>query len=209
MEQEMNNVGTIMPFLSGSIIDLATLDLSQLTITDVALGLSREPRYYCQTRKGSYVVGQHSCFAYWLFLQDCIKKGDMQRLLKYGKAILLHDGTECITGDIPKQVKVWLGKWYDEKELELTKAFDKQFNVDTTSDDNHRVVKEYDTLALAYELLFFTFRTEDRKDLPKIVDAVDDEFSEIWTPEKAQDRFLDYYAKIIRFENKHLSVKLH
>lgn len=205
----MNNVGMIMPFLSGSVIDLSTLDLSQLTINDVALGLSREPRYYGQTRLGSYVVGQHSCFAYWLLLQDCIKKADMQRLLKYGKAVLLHDGTECITGDIPKQVKNWLGKWYEDKERELTIAFDKQFNVDTTSDDVHRVVKYYDELALAYELLFFTYRTENRNDLPQITVAVDDEFSQIWTQEKVQDRFLDYYAKIIRFENKHLSVKLH
>lgn len=206
MEQSVNNVGTKMTFLSGNIIDLSTMDLSQLTIHDIALGLSREPRYYGQTRLGSYVVAQHQCFAYWLFVQDCSKRGDTERLLKYGKAVLWHDATESITGDIPKQVKIWLGDFYKEKELELTKEVDKIIKIDTLEENAHRVIKEFDDLALAYELLFFTYNTENRTDLPKIAYQVDDQFSKIWTPEEAKDRLLDYHAKITRYENQRLSI---
>lgn len=185
-------------FLSGHIATLQPeIDLSQVDIFDIALGLSRESRFFGQTRKGAYPVTQHSCLCYLLFAFDAMKSRNFERIRTYGKPVLLHDGPEAIIKDIPTQVKKWLGISFEAKEDELTAAYNKQFNI-PSSEDITRVVKEYDHKALVIEKQLFTFikiKPEDEQIL-QYIPSLPPEFTKIMTPEESMDRFLSFYRDV-------------
>lgn len=185
--------------LSGGTIKLMPeIDLSQLKISDVALGLSREGRFFNQTRGGTYVVAQHSCLAYILFVFDCVKQQNFDRIQEYGKEVLMHDGPEFVFKDIPTQVKQFLGDAFYAKEDEFTGHFNKHF--DLKSDENTmRVIKEYDRKALILEKHFFTYiklPKEDQGTVMEYAKAIPPEFLKVMSSEEAMDKFLSYYRDV-------------
>lgn len=67
------------------------------TLLDIALGLSRQPRFAGQCRRW-WTVLDHSLFAAELAARD----GESDRTVL---AVLLHDAHEALTGDIPTSLK--------------------------------------------------------------------------------------------------------
>lgn len=195
---ELNTgIGLKMPFLSGNVVDLADLStINNLTVEDIALSLARENRFMGQTRKGPYSVGQHACLVYDLYnIHPFYGSFDPPNGKSVGKECLHHDDPEAITGDIPSQVKRWLGTFYYVKEGELHNIFNKKFglksDVESLAD-----VKYFDSLALHYELEFFTHRYQSRSDLPKKMIKIEDKYSRIWSESETIDAYLERHYRL-------------
>lgn len=88
---------------SGFCVDLMAPDFTALTLTDLATGLSRLPRFNGATRGRPYSVAQHS-----ILVAD-ILKGQRHNLHTL-RAGLLHDAHEAVMGDIATPVKAALGR---------------------------------------------------------------------------------------------------
>ena len=89
---------------SGYCVDLLVPDLSGLTLTDIATGLSRIPRFVGATRGAHpYTVAQHCCL-----VADILAA--RHHTLAMQKAGLLHDAHEALCGDIISPVKAALGR---------------------------------------------------------------------------------------------------
>jgi hypothetical protein len=88
---------------------------NQIDITDVAISLSRLPRFCGHTSK-PYFVGQHCCIACDL-APDNLKR-----------AVLMHDMAESVTNDIPAPLKVCLPQ-FKEVENRVERMLAKKFRV--------------------------------------------------------------------------------
>ena len=177
-------VGTKLTFLSNRWIDLNDLStISNLTIEDIALGLSRTNRFYGQTIK-PYSVAQHAVLA----TNEYLYSGNLRNI---AREILHHDDPECITGDIPKQVKIWLGESYYEKERLLHEAFNKYWDL-KSDEQTLKWVKYYDEKILSGELKHLTYIQESRNDLPQYIGK------EIipWKPQKAYREYLKLHYEL-------------
>lgn len=192
---EQNQIGMKINLLSGTVIDLENIDLSKLTINDIALGLCREPRYVGQTRKGPLTVGQHILLGLGLFKTECIHNRDFKKYIDYGLEFHLHDAPEMISGDVPTQVKRWIGQaWYDKENI-LHQKFNERFNL--KSDENTlRIIKHYDLMALAFELKYFTYNCEKRDDLPQIKYDMPDIFKTIMDEKECYDLFIKEFYEL-------------
>ena len=134
--------------LSGAVIDLLEPDYSGVTIKDIALGLSRESRFNGQTIGGFYSVGLH-CIIGSIIAPDHIKY-----------AFLMHDASEAVLKDIPRDLKRLLPE-YQRIEALHDAAIAKAFNVPTEFRDE---VKHIDMVMADAEL--FVFRGWAYNDLP-------------------------------------------
>lgn len=129
---------------SGAVVDLAAAepDLSALTLDDIALSLSRLPRFLGHTRTVlPYSVAQHSCLVMSL-LDD--PSPELTR------AALLHDAHEALMGDIPTPVKNALRGHVTALEAKLQRAVFRRFRVSVNL-IGHHAVDWADQQALATE----------------------------------------------------------
>lgn len=76
---------------------LLTSEGGHPSLTDIAVGLSRQPRFGGQTREWWSVL-DHS-----LFCDELVKSQESTRELRL--AVLLHDAHEALTGDVPTPFK--------------------------------------------------------------------------------------------------------
>lgn len=89
---------------SGFCVDLLAPDLRDLTLTDIATGLSRIARFVGATKGAHpYTVAQHSCL-----VADILEQRRETHAMQ--KAGLLHDAHEALMGDIISPVKAALGR---------------------------------------------------------------------------------------------------
>jgi hypothetical protein len=114
------------------------------TLLDIALGLSRQPRFGGQARRWWSVL-DHSLYAAELAARD-------NRSHRTILAVLLHDGHEALTGDVPTVLKTpdmrEMQRWMDGL---LADAY---FPGGRERFDSKRVdVKQYDMRALVAEAL--------------------------------------------------------
>lgn len=109
---------------SGFCLDLMAPDLSGLTLTDLATGLSRIPRFTGATLgEHPYSVAQHS----WLVATIM---GERQHTRTLQAAGLLHDAHEALMGDITSPVKAALGGHVvQELEARLQAALARRFGL--------------------------------------------------------------------------------
>jgi hypothetical protein len=113
-------------------------------IIDIALGLSRMPRFGGQTRRWWSVL-LHSIVCCELAIAKTGGK-DRRRIM----LALLHDAHEAITADVPaffkpKELKMW--------QAEIDERFFKSLNLWPLSEDDETFIKEIDDEALRAEAL--------------------------------------------------------
>lgn len=120
----MNNKTDVMKETSGwmqtasnTVVSFSNPDPEAFDINDIALGLSRQPRYSGQ---GAffYSVAQHSIYAATL-------ASDEAKIYA-----LLHDAPEAYTGDIPAPLKEMLGQKIFRIESKLECAIYKGLGID-------------------------------------------------------------------------------
>ena len=136
----MNKV-MITSFL-GKEINLIDIDSSQITLEDIAHGLSYLCRYSGQCRH-FYSVGQHSI--------NCLKVSDVfgydEKLKIY---TLLHDASEAYICDIPSPLKRLLPE-YKKYEISLQDAIYERFNLEKITPTDKRLVKQVDNIMFSKE----------------------------------------------------------
>jgi 5'-deoxynucleotidase YfbR-like HD superfamily hydrolase len=113
----------IVPFVptrSGKRVDLRNPDPASIDIEDIAVALSRIPRFNGHTRHFySYSVAQHS-----VIVADMLDWDRETRLRG-----LLHDAHEAYIGDIVTPVKSWLGGRLDPLARELDRTIAHAFDL--------------------------------------------------------------------------------
>lgn len=100
---------------SGRVLDLLNPQPNQISLHDIALGLSRESRFNGQTSR-FYCVAQHSYLAAELVPEP------------FKLEALLHDATEAYIKDIPRPLKTLLND-YQEVERRLDLAIREHFGL--------------------------------------------------------------------------------
>lgn len=92
---------------SGQLVDTGSRGSGIPLLSDIALGLSRLPRFAGQTDR-LYTVLDHSLAAHALAFNECVFEDHGQVDRRWGHQLqllaLLHDWHECLTGDIPKPI---------------------------------------------------------------------------------------------------------
>jgi len=109
------------------------------TVMDVAISLAREGRY-CGAGMRFWPVGLHT-------LAVCDLLPDRLKLHGW-----MHDASECITGDIPKPVKVRFPEVIEQLEEELTRMIYAAWGLPYPSESEQREVKEVDRMVLRGEV---------------------------------------------------------
>jgi len=125
---------------SGQKIDLTNPDFSRIVLDDIAIPLSRIPRFNGHTNY-SWTVAEHSM----LVAELCSFDKDCQKLA------LVHDAHEAFIGDITRPVKQVLGKKFKDFENKIQFALLKRLGIEDYLDKTMKTVKHYDDMALAME----------------------------------------------------------
>jgi len=125
---------------SGKYLDLINPQPDQITLEDIARGLSHICRFGGQVER-FYSVAEHSYHCAYLALTD--GRGPSVAL-----ACLMHDAAEAFVGDIVKPLKVML-RGYDEVEKAVERAIARKWGIDF--DVAAGVVKEIDRSMLIAE----------------------------------------------------------
>lgn len=123
---------------TGKPLDLIDPKPEQVDILDIALGLSRIPRWNGQTSR-FYSVAEHSIAAAALLRQE---DGPLFALIG-----LLHDASEAYLGDVPKPLKRILPE-YEEVESRLMSVVFKKYGLPASLPPK---VEEVDARLLATE----------------------------------------------------------
>jgi hypothetical protein len=121
---------------SGRILDLAVPDPRSVDIADIALALSRIPRFCGHT---NYSVAQHS-----VHVCRMVERGAPALAL----AALMHDAHEAYVGDVSTPVKIAVGPAWAAVEARIAQAVRAAFGITDLGAD---YVKHYDLVALATE----------------------------------------------------------
>lgn len=135
---------------SGVEIDLQSLDLSQVTLKDIAVALARINRFNGATTRPLSVL-EHSVFGTKLVLAST---GDKE----LAKSFFAHDWHEFITGDITRpfakfmKIETALNEYKKKIDAALAKKFGIEFNYSF----NHKI----DYMVLNYEIKYFTKFTD-------------------------------------------------
>lgn len=133
-------------------IDLRDPDPARIRLDDIALVLSRLPRFggAAKAEAGSYSVLDHSVFCHNIAL-TAGAGADLRC------AVLMHDAHEYLTGDMPTPVKRILPD-YRAFESRCADAVAKRFGL---SGRHHRAVKAIDAAALDTEKRLFLAAPDD------------------------------------------------
>ena len=130
-------VGPTILLRSGSYFDFEVPEESEITITDIAQGLSQICRFTGQCHT-FYSVAEHSVL--------CSRRVPAEHAF----AALMHDAAESVMGDVSRPLKSLLPD-YKKIELRVERAILGKFGL---SADMHPAVKQADMEMLAYEMHF-------------------------------------------------------
>lgn len=144
--------GATIRTVSGLYVDLLNPDPATITISDIAMALSRICRYGGHVPE-FYSVADHSIYCVKMAVHDGVVDKSLLR------TILLHDAAEAYLGDIVKPLKNLL-PGYAELERGFERVIEQKFAVDFAA---HREQWQfYDRTALKTEKV--TFFPEDTQD---------------------------------------------
>jgi hypothetical protein len=121
---------------SGKVIHLDVTDPEQITLDDIATGLSNVCRFNGQIKQ-FYSVAQHSMYVASL-VPD-----------RWKLQALMHDATEAYICDVPTPLKRELGEAYSKYEREIARAIGIKFNLEL--EHLADVVKQADRIMLVTE----------------------------------------------------------
>ena len=184
--------------LSGRRLDLLDPSPLDIEIEDIAHGLARVARWNGQTL-GAHIfsVAQHT-----LLVEEIARRraGHLDRRL--GLAILLHDAPEYVIGDMISPFKAVIGDAYTAVETRLLTAIHLRFGLPAALPaDVVRVIKVADRGAAFLEATKLAgFGVEEARRFfgarPALPAAVERDYLTPWPAKRAQQRYLDRFAKL-------------
>jgi len=165
--------------MSGKVLDFQDPKPDQFTIEDIALGLSRQPRFGGHT-KSFYSVAQHC-----ITLSQVVPNG-------YKMQALMHDASEAFMGDLPTPLKHLLPEYMGIEE-EVSDAIQEAFGFSTMSPlvevaDARMLITERNALLPSLDVLDW----EEHKPYPIRINPM--------PMDKAYGEFLKIYHRLKRDE---------
>lgn len=159
----------------------------EIDIEDIAVALSRLPRYTGHTRF-TYVVGQHSCYV----CDILYKKYKSPSLALRG---LLHDGSETYTNDISSPLKkLKLFEEFREVEHRLQACIYKTFGLEEVNEEHDRLVKQADREVFHTEVLTLVKRNDKMRSRLEGIEKANVKIKR-WSEEEVKQKFLDRYYR--------------
>ena len=135
------SVGSTIRLRSGKYFDLANPKPDQFEFADIAVALSRLPRFNGQCG-ADYKVAEHCCrCAFQSELDGC---GNDEYL-----AVLMHDAAEAFVGDMTRPLKGLIGPLYSAIEKAVQNAIGERFGIDFQR--HAALIKEIDNAMLIAE----------------------------------------------------------
>lgn len=177
---------------SGRLLDLVDPRPEDISIEDIAHGLSRQVRY--GGHLGDYTVAQH-CFAVARCIHDNWPGAPHHGLVEALRHALLHDASEAYIRDMPTPAKKLMPD-YREVEARLEAAIYSRFGV---SGDWADMVKEVDaSLCGAEARLFLDGVRDDVEELfPSPTVPVEPScIRTFWAPDRARAAYLALWASL-------------
>jgi hypothetical protein len=143
---------------------LDTLDMTGLTLEQLARSLAHENRFGGQTPR-PYSVLEHSLLVEYIYTSTVRDLGE-QPLDRVRLALLMHDAHEGLVKDMPSPLKKLLPDYRDlESRVEL--AVHEHFGITRLMDQAADTIKHYDLRACNTERFVFGFEPEsDDADWP-------------------------------------------
>jgi len=180
-EQDWYSGGWIQTFTGRKFFPLSPR-IEDVCLDDIAHALSMICRYGGHSRE-FYSVAQHCCL-----VSDWIPEFKLEGLL--------HDASEAYLGDMVRPVKHSEGmKGFREAEHRLEALIHIQFELDMTT-ETAAFVKHYDNRALYTEKKFIL--THQGQLMSNPVEPLPVEYLIPWTPEQAEEEFLERYYTLQR-----------
>lgn len=169
--------GPTILLYSGSYFDFLDPASSEITIEDIAQGLSQICRFAAQCQR-FYSVAEHCLHVSWLVPPE------------HAYAALMHDAAEAVVGDVSKPLKDLIPE-YRVIEKHVEAAIFARFGVPTPLPP---CIKEADIVMLATEQRE-VMRNNDGWDYTRGRTPLDMRLP-CWSPEEAKAHFLERYATL-------------
>jgi len=174
---------------SGSVMDYDAPSAEMIDLHDIALALSRMPRFLGHTRL-MFSVAAHSLLAYVLAADE------------YKVSMLFHDAHEAYMGDIPSPLKNMLGPKIKVIESNIDRAIERKFYIDLTSSAFKAEKKRVDLILLELEYYAlhnhndFSLKADYILELCRLIDIV----GELVGDKEASENILDSELVMLYFE---------
>jgi hypothetical protein len=181
----------LLETVSGRKIDVLNPDPKDISIEDIAWGLSRIPRFCGATIPFvPYSVAQHSIQV----MKECEVTGRLDMAF-HG---LMHDAAEAYTGDIPSPIKQIPGFKEKIKEVEnnLLATIYKAFDTELPDEEDEAIIHNADMVQRAIEAYNFMYSRGKDWNLPPIPFQKLQEFDPPMISIKAYDMFLIYFNEL-------------
>ena len=186
--------------LSGRRLDLLDPSPLDVELEDLAHGLARVARWNGQTAGPHiYSVAQHA------LLVEAIARQKTPRLGRTGRlAVLLHDASEYVIGDMISPFKAVIGDNYKAVEARLLAAIHLRFGLPPALPQTlQALIKAADRGAAFLEATKLAgFETAEARKFfghpPRLTPAIERDFLHPWTASQAEQRFRDRLNQLLR-----------
>lgn len=177
--------------VSSKHLDFVNPHPDQITIEDIATGLSNVPRWGGQISK-FYSVAEHSILMLEAY---CAMTPEEEMNEDVYKAILLHDATEAFMGDMPRPLKELLPDYQSiEKKLDIIIKL--KFGISTNL-EIQEIVHTFDEIALKNEAIArggdINWLSDQKY---KDVEILPFFLIRYFPPKAAKDKFLYWWRKL-------------
>ena len=135
---------------SGIAIDAENPKADQIELIDIAIALSRVPRFVGHTRH-PYSVAEHSVLVSYLALDKYKQPYQYNQGKYYALVGLFHDAAEAYISDIPTPIKQQLKQRIVEVELKFEEAIFDRFGIKHPDPEEKAVIKSFDNSAYSIE----------------------------------------------------------
>lgn len=206
----------VLETVTGNLVDPINPKKEDISIDDIAWGLSRMPRFAGHTlTQIPYNVGQHSIYVTQLVHMIITKSilafndsdtKEIDEYIKYNGVnkillkALLHDAAEVYTGDIPSPIKKVPELYPIIKQIEqkLNSAIYSAFGLDVDKDIELKIIKKADKIAQKIEAHhFMPSRGKNWPDLPDVGILMYHNFPEPMPSVETYKQFLEEFQRII------------
>jgi 5'-deoxynucleotidase YfbR-like HD superfamily hydrolase len=186
----------LLETVSGRKIDVLNPDPKDISIEDIAWGLSRIPRFCGATIPFvPYSVAQHSIQV----MKECNSiRAPGPKMFNLAFHGLMHDAAEAYIGDIPSPIKQIPGFKEKIKEVEnkLLATIYKAFDTELPNEEDAAIVHNADMVQRAIEAYNFMYSRGKDWNLPPIPFQKLQEFDPPMISIKANDMFLQNFNMI-------------
>jgi 5'-deoxynucleotidase YfbR-like HD superfamily hydrolase len=182
--------------VTGKMVDVTNPTADQISIEDIAWGLSRISRFCGMTiTEIPYNVAQHSIFVANEIVNLLPSHLDLRRVMMLG---LLHDASEVYTGDLPSPIKQIpeLRPIIKGIEHKLMDAVYQSVKLDPPTDEEEIIIKQADRIAQKIEA--HSFMQSRGKNWPNMPEVSLEKLQQFKSPKPS----LDSYNEFMQMFNK-------